>query len=488
MSQHPAQSNHSAHTAHTEHTAHVDHGGHSGLHTASANAAEEYTQAFSDARPAPGCSVVTVTLEAQEVDWEFVSGILTRAWAFNQQIPGPTIEANVGDVLEVRLTNRLPEATTLHWHGLRLPAPMDGTDIVQRPVAPGETFTYRFLLTDAGTFWYHPHHNETVQMERGLYGALIVREADEPTVDRERVLVLDDIILDRDGSIVPPGDWVERRDGREGRTRLVGGRAEPELIMRAGQVERWRLVNASSARYVRLSIGGSPFRILGTGGGFLEAPIPVTETLLVPGDRVDIAVGPFDDGTSHSVESLAYDRGLGVRPAECFASVRVGPHAASRAAIPDHFRTIEPLVAGLVVASRDVVFTERASSSPDVDFLINDTVHYQAAPVVVGELQVWDVINRSSMDHPFHLHGFFFQVLERNGSPPAFRSWEDTENVPAGGRIRIAWLPDDRPGRWMYHCHILEHHEAGMMAHFDVVRSVATAGMITPDGQSGAHH
>jgi len=94
---------------------------------------------------------------------------------------------------------------------------MDGADLVQRPVAPGETFTYRFLLTDAGTFWHHPHSNETVRMERGLYGALILRGADELTVDRERVLVRDDTMLDRDGSIVPPGGWAEQRDGQEGR-------------------------------------------------------------------------------------------------------------------------------------------------------------------------------------------------------------------------------------------------------------------------------
>jgi FtsP/CotA-like multicopper oxidase with cupredoxin domain len=89
--------------------------------------------------------------------------------------------------------------------------------------------------------------------------------------------------------------------------------------------------------------------------------------------------------------------------------------------------------------------------------------------VKVGELQVWDVINDTLMDHPFHLHGFFFQVLEVNGAPPAFRSWEDTVNVPPKSRVRIAWMPDDRPGEWMYHCHILEHHASGMMGHFTVV-------------------
>ena len=105
-----------------------------------------------------------------------------------------------------------------------------------------------------------------------------------------------------------------------------------------------------------------------------------------------------------------------------------------------------------------------------MDFLVNNEKHHRDQPVDAGTLQVWDVINDSDMDHPFHLHGFFFQVLAVNGEPPAFRSWEDTVNVPPKSRVRIAWKADDRTGEWMYHCHILEHHAAGMMAHFAVVR------------------
>jgi FtsP/CotA-like multicopper oxidase with cupredoxin domain len=135
---------------------------------------------------------------------------------------------------------------------------MDGTQAVQPSVQPGETFVYRFTPPDAGTFWYHPHTNETEQMEKGLYGALLVRGADEPTVDREQVLVFDDLKLDRRGRIAKFGGLKQRHDGREGNVRLVNGRAEPELTIAAGHIERWRIVNASSARYVRLSIGGTP--------------------------------------------------------------------------------------------------------------------------------------------------------------------------------------------------------------------------------------
>jgi FtsP/CotA-like multicopper oxidase with cupredoxin domain len=170
MSQHDEHQHHQAHSNHEHHShghaahAHGEHG--PVVHAPSSTAAEDYQQAYEQAEPEPGGTVVRVEVEAREVDWEFASGRTTRVWAFNGQVPGPFIDARVGDVLEVRLTNRLPEPTTLHWHGLRLPAAMDGTDMVQHPISPGETFTYRFKLLDAGTFWYHTHTNEPVQLER----------------------------------------------------------------------------------------------------------------------------------------------------------------------------------------------------------------------------------------------------------------------------------------------------------------------------------
>jgi FtsP/CotA-like multicopper oxidase with cupredoxin domain len=240
--------------------------------------------------------------------------------------------------------------------------------------------------------------------------------------------------------------------------------------MAAGHVERWRMVNAASARYVRLSVGARPFTILGTDGGLIEAPVTATEVLLAPGDRVDLAVGPFAEGESLSVESLAYNRGtVAWATLDALATLRVGPAAPSRATIPPTLRRIEPLVTGPVTPTREVHLGFKLSARRGVDFVVNKEPHHRDRPVKVGELQVWDVVNETLMDHPFHLHGFFFQVLAVNGEPPAFRSWEDTVNVPPKGRVRIAWLPDDRPGEWMYHCHILEHHESGMMGHFAVV-------------------
>jgi FtsP/CotA-like multicopper oxidase with cupredoxin domain len=435
-------------------------------------AGDEYTRAFESAQPDEGRSVVRVDLEAREVDWEFVPGKRTRAWAFGGQVPGPTIEAQVGAVLEIRLINHLPEPTVVHWHGLRIPAVMDGTARVQRPVAPGETFIYRFRVPDAGTFWYHSHFNETVQLERGLYGALIVRAPDEPVFDADRTFVLDDVALERDGEIKPPGWWIESHDGREGNIRLVNGRQEPEIRMAAGQIERWRFVNAASARYVRLSVGGRPFRIIGSGGGLIPSPVTATDVLLCTADRTEIAVGPFAEGETLRIETLPFNRGSfkAHKKPELFATLKVGAAAPSRTRLPDRLRDIAPLVTGPVTPDREVRLGFSLGMTHGVEFNINREQHHHAEPVRVGALQVWDVLNRSPVHHPFHLHGFFFQVLEVNGKARGHLSWEDTVNVPAFGSVRIAWTADDRPGEWMYHCHILEHHAAGMMAHFEVIR------------------
>ncbi len=252
--------------------------------------------------------------------------------------------------------------------------------------------------------------------------------------------------------------------------RLVNGKAEPEIAIAAGQIERWRVLNASSARYIRLSIGGAPFRILGTDGGLIEAPVTVTEALLATADRLDLAVGPFSEGQKLAVEALPYFRKtIRKRQTERFATLKVGPAKPSTAAIPARLRTIVPLTPASTPPTRTVRLGIKPSLRRIVDFVINREMHHRDKPVKVGEPQVWDIVNTTLMDHPFHLHGFFFQVLTVNGEPPPWRSWEDVVNVPPRATVRIAWLPDDRTGSWMYHCHILEHHAAGMMAHFDVV-------------------
>ena len=286
----------------------------------------------------------SVELDAREVEWEFAQGRKIRGFAYNGQVPGPLIEAEVGDEVAVRLKNSLPQETTIHWHGLRVPATMDGTEAVQPPVAPGESFEYRFVVPDAGTFWYHSHANETEQIERGLYGALVVRGPDEPGFDAERVLVLDDVKLDPHGEIAPFGDGTSTHRPRRRRASRATARVEPELEIPPGQVERWRIVERGSSRYVRLSLGGRPFEIVGTDGGLLTRRSTATEVLLTPGERVELAVGPFEEGERMAIEALPVrPRGDGESAREPFATLRVGPGAPSRARIPATLRAIEPL-------------------------------------------------------------------------------------------------------------------------------------------------
>jgi len=397
---------------------------------------------------------LAVALEARETDWVYAPGRRLTGMGFNGSIPGPLIEARVGDTIRARLTNSLSQPTTIHWHGLRVPAAMDGTASVQPVVEPGESFDYEFTVPDAGTFWYHSHVNETEQLERGLYGPLVVRGPDEPTLDADRVLMLDDLKLDADGRLAPFGDEHELHEGREGDVRLVNGRQEPELAIAGGQVERWRIVNAANTRFMRLSIGGRPFSILGSDGGLIAAPVEATEVLVTPGERVELAVGPFAEGEVLELEALPYDRGRGEPRRERLATIRVGPTKASSASLPDVLREIESL-------TDDGSETTRTVS---MKALMHGGHGQRDEDVRVGELQVWNLVNETSQDHPFHLHGFFFQVLD-DGVP----AWKDTVNVPQKESVRIAWLPDNRPGEWMYHCHILEHHAMGMMAHFSVV-------------------
>lgn len=418
--------------------------------------------------------VVAYNFEASEFDWEIAPGKTVKAWGFNQQLPGPVLRANKGDTLLVRVTNKLPEATTIHWHGICLPASMDGTRGVQKPIEPGEVFEYRFVVPDAGTFWYHSHTNETVQMERGMYGALIVDEETDIQVDGERIFMIDDMKLNAKNEFTKPS-WflprmLERHDGRQGNTLLLNGKENVVIGMNAGQTERWRFINSSSARYFVLHLGGKSFDAIATDGGLLEHAITVTELLITPGERMDILVGPLTEGETFAIESLAYNRMTTIRSKrETFATVVVGAKQPTTAFVPERLRIIQPLAKQDATVTRKISFSVDPRIRDGKDFQVNGGTHVHDKPVRISELQVWEVTNTSRMDHPFHLHGFFFQVIEENGKAPAYKAWKDTYNLKPKGTIKIAWMPDDRPGTWMYHCHIIEHHAAGMMATFDVV-------------------
>lgn len=422
----------------------------------------------------PDAHVVEINLTAAPMQWTFADGRSIDGLAYNGSVPGPVIEAHVGDTLVVHFRNDLTEDTTVHWHGIRLPNDMDGAPHSQSPVPPGGTFEYRFTLPDEGTFWYHPHANEPEQMERGLYGAIVVRGDDEPLVDTETLVVLDDLTLAADGTLAPFGGPLEMHGGREGNTQLVNGTLTPTVRVRSGERQRWRIVNAGSARIYRLALPGHSFTVLGSDGGAWAAPTPMDELFLAPGDRLDVIVDvTTSPGESVTLTAEPYERGHGQG---VFAPIDV-VHFATTAGAP-----LAPLAA--IAHSRSIEVLDGASATPTqitfdesidpmtgaVTFFVNGQTYPDVTPIAAtaGTMQVWDLVNMSGMIHPFHLHGFFFQVVSRNGVPEASRTWEDTIELHGMEHVRIAFRPDDRAGMWMFHCHILEHVAGGMMGVMDL--------------------
>lgn len=273
---------------------------------------------------APG--TVEVRMVAVPAIWEFTPGVPTLVWTFNGTVPGPTIEANVGDTVIVHFTNSIDTPMSIHWHGVEVPATMDGSHVSAPPLARGESFDYVFKVSRASLFWYHPHHMSAEQVERGLYGALLVHD---PAADRalglpanERLLVLDDALLDGDGqfSSFTPIDPVDRAayetNGRQGNVLLVNGRAHRVLPVEPGVPVRFRMVDVANTRFMRLNVPGRDFIQIGSDGGLLETAIdhppigqvvdpdpthggaivsdgdPSHGLLMTPGERIDAVLTP----------------------------------------------------------------------------------------------------------------------------------------------------------------------------------------------------
>lgn len=420
-------------------------------------------------------NIVEVELEAKVAEVEYKAGIATAVWTYNGSVPGPLIRAKLGDTLLVRFTNSLPEETTIHWHGVRVPAEMDGAGPMSAPIAAGASFEYRFELKDAGTFWYHPHVRSDEQVEKGLYGAIIVEDAERPVLGDELTLVLDDVNLRADGTLAPPGSGghTEQMIGRQGNTLLVNGKVQPTIGARAGRRQHWRLINAANSRYFNLAIPGYVITRVGGDGGLLPQPIETQSLLLVPGERAEIVLTPTGTPADRiAVQNLPYERGHNTGaggPAELFALEIADLSEIESSALPETLGTVEELDTEGLSTAQTVEFNE-AMNGMDMVFLINGKAWPDTEPLQarVGETQVWEVTNASGMDHPFHLHGFFFQVLSVDGETPAALEWKDTVNLPANATVRFAVSYDDRPGSWMFHCHILEHAELGMMAELEV--------------------
>lgn len=412
----------------------------------------------------------------------------TDVWAFDGQVPGREIRARQGDRIRIALENGLAEETTVHWHGLRVPNDMDGVPhLTQPPVPAGGRHVYEFGLPDAGTYWYHPHTRGSEQVGRGLYGAFIVEETEPPAVDRDMVWVLDDWRLLDSAQI--SGDFGNFGDmshaGRLGNSVTVNGAMPETLPVRAGERIRLRLINAANARVFALRFEGLAPRIIALDGQPVEPHAPPGGRIVLgpamradlilditgkPGDRHAVIDGFYPRQTYKLLDLVCGEERLREEPPADPIALASNPLA-------------EPDVAG---ARRHVVTFEggmmsrlggaklrgeyrdiRALMRQGLAWAVNGVVAHGHVldPIVTlerGSSYVLELRNDTSWWHPIHLHGHSFRVIARDGRPTALREWRDTVLMAPRERVDIAFVADN-PGDWMFHCHILEHQEAGMM-------------------------
>ena len=421
----------------------------------------------------------------------------TPVWAYNDAMPGPEIRVRQGDRLRVVVDNGLDEETTVHWHGVRTPNAMDGVPhLTQAPIAPGETFTYEFDAVDAGSFWYHPHQRSFEQVGRGLYGPLIIEEAEPVIVDRELTWILDDWRLTRDAAI--SDDFGNRHDlmhnGRVGNTVTINGRVPESIAVRAGERVRLRLINAANARIfgldfaglkpVVIAIDGQPVAPHAPPEGLVTLGPAMRMDLILdmtdqPGSRITV-VDRFYKELAYRLVDLAYAEtalreGAPDWPVELPANPLAEPNLGE--AIRHEVTFNGGMMGRMVMAEMGGSMGDRSSGGMmgNMMSMMHDQgiwfINGKAAtghvmePLLTlrrGRTYVLAMTNATAWHHPIHLHGHSFRVLSRDGQQTAYREWQDTVLMAPREKVEIAFVADN-PGDWMFHCHILEHQAAGMM-------------------------
>lgn len=424
-------------------------------------------------------------------------------WGFNDSYLGPTLHLRRGDDVSVDVVNELDEATTVHWHGMHLPAEMDGGP--HQMVEPGGTWSPRWTVDQpAGTLWYHPHpHGGTEDhIFRGLAGMILVDDEasavwdvlpHEYGVDDVPVIV-QDVTFD-DGQPDKDNGFMTQ-PGALGSEILVNGTYGPYLDVTA-ELTRLRLLNASTARVYNFGFSDDrAFALIGTDGGLLPSPVDLTRLMLSPGERADVVVrmAPGERVTLRSYppdikENFVSERFDGGEDRFDVLQLRAAESLTSSPALPEVLAD-EPDLAppGDAAADRTFRLSGRSINGQKMDMSRIDQV------VELGRTEVWEVQNRDGGYHNFHVHDVQFQVLSVDGDapPPALSGWKDTILVRPGETIRIAveftdYADPDSP--YMYHCHLLRHEDRGMMGQFVVVEPGTTIdGEVAGHAASHEHH
>ena len=419
-----------------------------------------------------------------------LGGQVVTTWGYQGNIPGPELRLTEGDTLRVTLTNQLPQETTIHWHGVPLINAMDGVPAVtQKAIAPGQQFVYEFVVPTAGTYFYHSHVD--LQLDRGLYGPLIVEAAHEPlTYDHDITLLLDDWL---DGMPATPDAALTQLLARgdtmgstvSNSTQATGAAFPPDIVyplylingksseqpftwqMRQGERARLRLINAASATIYHVALQGHRLMVTHTDGQPVE-PIKVDTLRLSMGERYDVLVTATEAG-AWQFAALAEGTHKMVRAVlRTQGSTTANPPATF---LPQELRG-QLLTYGMLKADASLpTLPEQGTADQVLPIIlsggmgqyiwgINNQVFPKADQLVVQRDRFirFPFQNQSMMPHPMHLHGHFFQLANGTGRGP----WKDTVLIDPMQQLTVNWLSDN-PGLWAFHCHNAYHLATGMM-------------------------
>lgn len=402
---------------------------------------------------------------------------------YNGQIPGPRLEAKPGDTVQIRFTNRLSQPTNLHYHGLHIP-PTGTGDNVFLEILPSESHTYEFQIPrnhPAGTFWYHPHYHGLVaeQLFGGLAGLFVVRgeldEISELKAAQEAFLVLKDFALDRSGNIPNPGHMAQMT-GRIGDLLTANGQFNPSLEISQGGLLRLRLLNASSSRFFWLSLEDHPFYLIATDGGAIASLVEMSDLMLAPGERAEVLVKADREPGQYRLLNQPFNPAQGMMGGGTMGTQR---NTTETVATLTYSGTTELLplpnqliaVESLPEPQTTRQFTLNHGMGMGMVFLINGKAfeHNRIdTPVSLNTVEDWEIINTGTMAHPFHVHVNKFQVISRNGQPVPYAAWKDVVTVSPSESVRIRIPFRDYAGKTVYHCHVLDHEDQGMMGILDI--------------------
>jgi spore coat protein A len=424
----------------------------------------------------------------QERRAEILPGLPTPIWGYNGIFPGPTIEARRGRTVVVRQRNELPIPVSVHLHGGETPPESDGypTDLIM----PGGTKEYIYPVQQrAATLWYHDHRMDFTgpQVYRGLAGFFLVRDENEetlplPTGEKAIPLLIADRAFGEDGSFFypsrdsslqgKPGVTDEFREGVLGDVILVNGAPWPFLDVSTTRY-RFRILNASNARRYALELDpppreGSSFIQIGSDGGLLESPVAHHWLPISPAERFDVII----DFSRYEVgDQTTLVNRFGDGSTAQVMQFRVVRSERDESAIPTQLAEVEPLDPGSASQTRRFRFHSGDVHSHQGWIIDGErfSVETIAARPRLGDVEIWEL--RGNTHHPIHLHQVHFQVLARGGGPPAPHDagWKDSINLDGGQEVRVIARFGPYRGKYVFHCHNLEHEDMAMMANFEVV-------------------